>query len=509
MDASRVGEFFGGRHGYPEWERLVEIAEVGVPLSSVRSGGDLERELEYGNHRSAAEEEPAVWEKVLRDVATGKALVFPKRMAGQIPGLRVSPMGVVKEKEGKIREIHDLTVEVGEGRSVNASTEFSEIPECTMASALKRLITRLLQLRKDDPTAHLVLQKMDLKGAFRHIPVDPGGAQVFGYLWGDLLVVDLRLPFGWRGSPGWFGLVAGGIEHAQCNITVDTVVRTPSGVKAVEHVRVEPPSGRPLAPVPTQCKVPSPGKDQEKACTVFYVDDAMSLERRDVGRCLALSQSLASIHHIMLGERGEGDEPVLSKKKTTNWAPAMEIQGYWVDTESLTIGLPDRKVAQIRDMLEKWPADRTTATVGEVLSLAGKLHHAAFVIRPARYYVRRLLQLSNLHLSGSEKAGSGEVWGAQRKAAEQKRRLKLTPEFMADVGWWRWYLGRAECKVGESITSPAFTFAEQKPVQPIGEEARRMFSEILREATHLEELRSRLARVIRGIGGCGVHGERQ
>eukprot|EP00752_Nemacystus_decipiens_P006649 g5977.t1 len=115
--AERVGEFFGGRHGYPEWERLVEIAEVGVPLSSVRSGGDLERELEYGNHRSAAEEEPAVWDKVLRDVATGKALVFPKRMAGQIPGLRVSPMGVVKEKEGKTREIHDLTVEAGEGRT--------------------------------------------------------------------------------------------------------------------------------------------------------------------------------------------------------------------------------------------------------------------------------------------------------------------------------------------------------------------------------------------------------
>ena len=83
------------------------------------------------------------------------------------------------------------------------------------------------------------------------------------------------------------------------------------------------------------------------------MDDAISLERRDVGRCLALSQSLASIHHIMLGEQGDGEEPVLSNKKTTNWAPAMEILGYWVDTEDLSIGLPERKVAQIREMLEE------------------------------------------------------------------------------------------------------------------------------------------------------------
>jgi len=46
-------------------------------------------------------------------------------------------------------------------------------------------------------------------------------------------------------------------------------------------------------------------------------------------------------------------------------------------------------------------------------------------------------------------------------------------------------------------------------VQDIGEEARRRFMEILREATHLEELRLRLAGVMREIGGCGVHGERR
>jgi len=76
-----------------------------------------------------------------------------------------------------------------------------------------------------------------------------------------------------------------------------------------------------------------------------------------------------------------------------------------------------------------------------VLVLAGKLHHAAFVIRPGRYFVRRLLQLTGLHLNGAERAGGGDTWGRQRKKAHSRKVLRLSKEFMADVGWWRWYLG--------------------------------------------------------------------
>lgn len=37
--------------------------------------------------------------------------------------------------------------------------------------------------------------------------------------------------------------------------------------------------------------------------------------------------------------------------------------------------------------------------------------------------------------------------GKDRKVAEKRSRLRLTPEFMADVEWWRWYLGREDCDV--------------------------------------------------------------
>ena len=66
----------------------------------------------------------------------------------------------------------------------------------------------------------------------------------------------------------------------------------------------------------------------------------------------------------------------------------------------------------------------------------------SFVIRPGRYFVRRLLQLSNLHLSGAKRAGGREAWGKYREQAEARRVLRLSRKFMADVGWWRWFLGR-------------------------------------------------------------------
>ena len=44
------------------------------------------------------------------DIASGRAVVFPKGQAGQVQGLWVSPVGVVEEREN-ILIIHDVIVE--------------------------------------------------------------------------------------------------------------------------------------------------------------------------------------------------------------------------------------------------------------------------------------------------------------------------------------------------------------------------------------------------------------
>ena len=62
---------------------------------------------------------------------------------------------------------------------------------------LRDVLLRVLFLcQKRGKNARIVLCRVDVKDAFRQVPVDPAGAPVFGYVVGDHVVVDLRLQFG-------------------------------------------------------------------------------------------------------------------------------------------------------------------------------------------------------------------------------------------------------------------------------------------------------------------------
>ena len=64
-------------------------------MNAAATGVDLERALQYGNHRSAAEHLPAIWKKIGEDVRRQKCLVIQKSTAHEIPNLRVSSLAAV------------------------------------------------------------------------------------------------------------------------------------------------------------------------------------------------------------------------------------------------------------------------------------------------------------------------------------------------------------------------------------------------------------------------------
>lgn len=90
-----------------------------------------------------------------------------------------------------------------------------------------------------------------------------------------------------------------------------------------------------------------------------------------------VSTSLAGVQF----ERGRGreqrDELVLAPK---DYCMGNEIRklGFCVDTESMTISLPQKKVDDLVEWLSEWPTERKITTVKEVLVLATKLHHADY-----------------------------------------------------------------------------------------------------------------------------------
>ena len=89
-----------------------------------------------------------------------------------------------------------------------------------------------------------------MKSAFRQVGVDPAGAVNFGYVLGDHLFINPRLQFGWRGSPGWWGVLANAIQQAQRQTTRASVTILDARVAVTAHVRVAEDTGVKAEPLP-------------------------------------------------------------------------------------------------------------------------------------------------------------------------------------------------------------------------------------------------------------------
>ena len=183
-----------------------------------------------------------------------------------------------------------------------------------------------------------------MKDAYRQVLVDPVGA----YAMGEYVVVDLRLQFGWRKSPGFWGLMASALEHSHTHSTFQDAAVSPQGAAAVEHVCLAPLRGGSVTSLPRDCRTVS-GSGGYAGSRFFvrdYVDDGILVEVQwwpDGRRCMRAVQSLASDHLRLLGVRGASDPPLLSASKITNWDTRLEVLGWLVDTEALTVTAPPHK----------------------------------------------------------------------------------------------------------------------------------------------------------------------
>lgn len=205
VDIQRVQHHFGDIKQFPQIAQVLRALSPGAPVD-VKSGGHLEAELAYGNHSSALPHVRKITEKIVSDVILGRALVFDVQFIREISGVRVSPLGVVEEP--KFHIIHDLTFSAGAEirSSVNSDTDFDQAPECLLGHVLFDILSRILFMQQlYGELLEILLCRVDVKEAFRQIPVDPAGASVFGYTMGDQAVVDLRFQYLGSGQARVFG----------------------------------------------------------------------------------------------------------------------------------------------------------------------------------------------------------------------------------------------------------------------------------------------------------------
>ncbi len=141
-------------------------------------------------------------------------------------------------------------------------------------------------------------------------------------------------------------------------------------------------------------------------------DRSASLPRRlpvcrPVTRLASLSTALQTCREL---------EFPVATEKTEGPSTSLVFLGILIDTTAGTLELPQRKLDQLRALVQAWEGKRAPIK-RQLLSLIGHLSHAASVIRPGRTFLRRLIDTAS-------------------QARALHHYVRLNTQCKADLHWW-------------------------------------------------------------------------
>ena len=283
------------------------------------------------NHPSSLANQAVVGSYIADEVKVGR-LVGP--ILYSFRGfVHTSPIGLVPKghASGKWRMIVDLS-------SPRAASVNSGIDEALCSLRYASLDNAIELIRHLGPGTELL--KMDLKDAYRVVPVHPDDYHLLGITWNGHTYVDRSLPFGLRSAPKLFTAVADAMAWALHF----------SGIQYLLH----------------------------------YLDDFLFIGHPYSGEA-AQAQSIATSVFQELGV------PV-AEHKTEGPAAQVIFLGFQINTLTGQLSLPRDKLMRLKALVREW-CGRTSCTRRELESLLGHLSHAATAVRPGRLYLRQMFAL--------------------------------------------------------------------------------------------------------------------
>lgn len=314
-----------------DWEALLQNQPNDRPRKFVLTG--LEKGFHIGYelghcHKASTHnqllctEHPEVVQAYIDKECTSGRLrgPFPR---SAIPDLHVSLFGVIPKKaSGKWRLIVDLSIPHEASVNDGISREFAFLSYVSV----DMIADRVRSLR-----VGTLMAKLDIQSAFRIVPVHPADRLLLGMEWNGNWYVDAVLPFGLRSAPKLFNVIADAIQF----------IARSQGVQHVTH----------------------------------YLDDYIHvvLAHPASGQCQNDLQTLIDV----CGHLGMP----LADEKIEGPTTRLEILGIAIDSNIMQLSLPGHKMTELTSQLQAWQGKKTV-TKRDLHSLAGKLQHAAKVVRP-------------------------------------------------------------------------------------------------------------------------------
>ena len=183
--------------------------------------------------------------------------------------------------------------------------------------------------------------KIDIKHAFRVLPIKPSQWILMGFEWLGYFFIDFRLPFGLRSSPGIFNRFA----DAVCWI--------------LQHI-------------------------YNLTLTIHYSDDYFFIALHPNTATEEFQTAVQAFKDLGL--------PV-AIEKTVPPTTCLPFLGIQLDSTDLSMSVPEEKQSELLALLHSW-VGRRKCTKTELLHLTGKLQHICKVVRPGRIFLRRLYDLT-------------------------------------------------------------------------------------------------------------------
>ena len=157
------------------------------------------------NIPSAYEQSQAVDKYVADEVAAGNLIEMGPRTAAGAHSIQINRIGVIPKGHtpGRWRIITDLSFPPGQSVNDGIAAE-----KCSLEyTTVDRVAGAALALGRG-----ALLAKIDIKSAYRLLPVHPADRVLLGCKWQGKIYVDGKLPFGLRSAPKIFNAVADALE---------------------------------------------------------------------------------------------------------------------------------------------------------------------------------------------------------------------------------------------------------------------------------------------------------
>jgi Reverse transcriptase (RNA-dependent DNA polymerase) len=287
------------------------------------------------------EHESFIDDEIQKEVAVGRRMgPFD---SPPFPNLIVSPIGVVtKRLSTKLRMIHHLSWP----RQLSADTDsinehISPEDSKTVLQSFDDAVTMLATLSSTVTVPNgkpILLCKIDIKSAYRLVPVHPDDWHCLGMQWRGKYYYDKVLVF---------GLSSACLQWERVATAAHWIASHHLGIHLMVH----------------------------------YIDDYLLIS---VGPTLANAQLQALL--LLFGKLGLP----ISMDKLEGPTQKIVFLGIQVDTCDFTISIDNVRLQHIQSILQEWMM-KSHATIHDIQSLIGTLSFCCKVIRAGRVFLRRLI----------------------------------------------------------------------------------------------------------------------